>query len=262
MCPAGCGALEEAGCEADGEGKRCSGSKPQAQSQKLPCHSPTCSLFTRKSGIVLLAYYRHSHRSQLHSSRDVLGLFCLIQAVVSISCGLPGRKMSGEDVTASTLSKDQDMKEAEVPAASKKAAADVAKLEQDIESAKSLAKSVQPVASIQRVLPATAQSISEQDLCLLLRASCRSHLKLCSIWRSSHAWQRTFHAPPGVVLLWWMFAMNLVTGSCSMRTSFCCQRGALNSSRCVLATCCILELTGASCMHVTLDLMPGSGQPG
>lgn len=50
--------------------------------------------------------------------------------------------MSGEDVTASTLSKDQDMKEAEVPPASKKAAADVAKLERDIESAKSLAKSV------------------------------------------------------------------------------------------------------------------------
>ena len=50
--------------------------------------------------------------------------------------------MSGEDVTASTLSKDQDMREAEVPVASKKAAADVAKLEKDIESAKSLAKTV------------------------------------------------------------------------------------------------------------------------
>ena len=52
--------------------------------------------------------------------------------------------MSGEEVTASTLSKDQDMKEAEMPASSKKAAADIAKVEQDIESAKSLAKAVSP----------------------------------------------------------------------------------------------------------------------
>ena len=50
--------------------------------------------------------------------------------------------MSEEGITASTLSKDQDMKEADVPVASKKAAADIAKLEQNIESAKSLAKSV------------------------------------------------------------------------------------------------------------------------
>ncbi len=51
--------------------------------------------------------------------------------------------MSADEVTASTLSKDQDMREADEPAASKKAAADIAKLEKDIEAAKSLATTVQ-----------------------------------------------------------------------------------------------------------------------
>ncbi|KAK9863493.1 hypothetical protein WJX84_011652 [Apatococcus fuscideae] len=72
--------------------------------------------------------------------------------------------MSGEEVTASTLSKDQDMKEAEMPASSKKAAADIAKVEQDIESAKSLAKAGKIQEALEALLNLEKQSRLAEDV--------------------------------------------------------------------------------------------------
>lgn len=74
--------------------------------------------------------------------------------------------MSADEVTASTLSKDQDMREADEPAASKKAAADIAKLEKDLEAAKSLAKTVNQEQQWQHRWLQSAQACENAYACL------------------------------------------------------------------------------------------------